>query len=489
MAGMTSPTGRCHTFDAKADGYVRAEAVVSTTLHSESAAFGRETGTALRLLGSRVVCDGKSASLTAPNGQAQQALLRAALGASGLTDGLDLLEAYGTGTPLGDPIEMRALFESVYANRSADARPLPVGAVKASVGHTEVAAGAVGLLKLASCLQWREAAPIAGLRTVNPMIASAMPAGCELPLSPSKLAQGPVAGGVSSFGYSGTIAHAVLQAEDNVLDVAAGRDAPLVRSGKQLDFNRRKFEWKVPTKRAAPAAVVDATPPPAPAATTAAATAAAASATTAATPPREMVTAASPAAPAASGFATLSFEQQLAAMVGLARQLVNSTVGPDASLVDAGMDSISVRELFVQLQALVGHEPQLDLEQMLGENHGITTRELASELRKLMCAAPADADGQRPPEDAGATAAAAVSEMAAETAALVAARTSRRSSVEVMIKEEFFKPEQFKEVAAFLATQERMLSAGLRNPFFAVHDGIARNKTSISGKPVLHFSG
>ena len=221
MAGMTSPTGKCHTFDATADGYVRGEAIVATTLHSEKAVFGKGAGGALEIVGSRVICDGKSASLTAPNGQAQQALLKATLKASGMvSDDLDLLEAHGTGTALGDPIEMRSMLDSVFASRSASRPQLAVGAAKANVGHSEVAAGAVGLLKLALGLTWREASPIAGLTKINPMIASSMPSSCALPQALTKLPQGPVAGGVSSFGYSGTIAHTVLKAEENVADIS-----------------------------------------------------------------------------------------------------------------------------------------------------------------------------------------------------------------------------------------------------------------------------
>ena len=109
IAGMTSPTGRSHTFDSRADGFARGEG-------SSAVAMAREEGGVLQMQGSAVRQDGRSASLTAPNGQAQQGLLRSALADAGTTsDDLALNEAHGTGTALGDPIEVRAflLFFSV----------------------------------------------------------------------------------------------------------------------------------------------------------------------------------------------------------------------------------------------------------------------------------------------------------------------------------------------------------------------------------------
>ena len=120
VAGMTSARGRSHTFDTRADGYARGEACGGVALRG-----GMNDGAALGLFGSAVRQDGRSASLTAPNGQAQQGLLVAALqDASTSVDTLALNEAHGTGTALGDPIEAGSLVAAVLS-----ARVLPLAAV------------------------------------------------------------------------------------------------------------------------------------------------------------------------------------------------------------------------------------------------------------------------------------------------------------------------------------------------------------------------
>ena len=227
-AGMTSAHGRCHTFDARADGYARGEACGGVVLR------GGAEAEAVGLLGSAVRQDGRSASLTAPNGQAQQGLLEAAMqDAKTSVDALELSEAHGTGTALGDPIEARSLKGAVLALREA---PIAVGGVKANIGHAEAAAGMTGLLKLAVCLQRGEVAPNAQLRVLNRHVGGAVPAkACSLQVQMSKATIHGRSGGVSSFGYSGTIAHAVLRhaAATPMLDAAPSA----------LVYRRRAFLW------------------------------------------------------------------------------------------------------------------------------------------------------------------------------------------------------------------------------------------------------
>ena len=157
VAGMTSARGRSHTFDARADGYARGEACGGVALRG-----GMNDVAAVGLLGSAVRQDGRSASLTAPNGQAQQGLLVAALqDASTSVDTLALNEAHGTGTALGDPIEAGSLVGTVLSARE---EALAVGGVKANIGHAEPAAGMTGLLKLAlglsaGCLLYTSPSP------------------------------------------------------------------------------------------------------------------------------------------------------------------------------------------------------------------------------------------------------------------------------------------------------------------------------------------
>ncbi len=199
-----SPTGACHAFDGAADGYVRAEGGAAVLLEAEAARAGRRVHA--RLLSTAVNHDGRASALTVPSGAAQEAVVRGAWAAAGVSPArVAYVEAHGTGTPLGDPVEARAL-AAVAAGRAA---PLPVGAVKANVGHTELAAGLVGLLKAVLVVRERLIPPLRGLATLNPRIP---PGPLRFPTEGEAL-DGDVVG-VSSFGLSGTNAHAVLGAAE-----------------------------------------------------------------------------------------------------------------------------------------------------------------------------------------------------------------------------------------------------------------------------------
>ena len=173
VAGFTSVRGRSHTFDARADGYARGEAVDAVASRCAVDA------PVLRvwMVGSAIRQDGRSASLTAPNGQAQQGVLSASLADACLEAGeVAVLEAHGTGTALGDPIEAGAV-AAVY--RSSEGA-LVVGSLKANAGHTEPGAGLAGVLKLCVQLCGREMSPNAQLRVLNAHVGAAMSgqAGC-----------------------------------------------------------------------------------------------------------------------------------------------------------------------------------------------------------------------------------------------------------------------------------------------------------------------
>ena len=203
IAGMTSIAGRCHTFDRRADGFARAEGCSAAVVSSDG-----DSGRVL-LRGSAVRQDGRSASLTAPNGQAQQGLLRGALDDASLEARvLSLHEAHGTGTALGDPIEAGSLAVAVLAARE---EPLVSGSIKANLAHGESTAGVSGLLRLAFGLASAEAAPNAQLRVLNPHVGGALRGmSCWLSVAPFAFGAETGHGSLSSFGYSGTIAHAVL---------------------------------------------------------------------------------------------------------------------------------------------------------------------------------------------------------------------------------------------------------------------------------------
>lgn len=202
--------GRCKTFDASADGYVRGEGAGMVVLKRlvDAEAAGDPILAVIR--GTAVNQDGRSNGLTAPSGRAQQAVVRAALDDAGLSpDAIGYIEAHGTGTPLGDPIEFEAL-RAVFGGREGDA-PLRLGSAKTNVGHTETAAGVTGLLKLALALRDGSVPPHLHLTELNPRI--------RLEGTPIEINTETVPwdaeeryGGVSSFGLSGTNAHLVLSA-------------------------------------------------------------------------------------------------------------------------------------------------------------------------------------------------------------------------------------------------------------------------------------
>ncbi|MEQ1570116.1 MAG: SDR family NAD(P)-dependent oxidoreductase, partial [Myxococcota bacterium] len=198
-----SPTDRCHTFDAAADGYARGEGAGMVVLRRLSDARRDGNPVLAVLLGSAVNHDGPSSGLTVPNGAAQEQVLRAALADAGVTpDRVGYLEAHGTGTSLGDPIEVHAA-NAVYGDRS---EPLLLGAVKANLGHLELAAGMASLVKAVTALQRGVVPPHPTFTTPNPAITFGR---AVVPTAPTPLAPGALAA-VSAFGLSGTNAHLVL---------------------------------------------------------------------------------------------------------------------------------------------------------------------------------------------------------------------------------------------------------------------------------------
>ncbi|HSR49173.1 MAG TPA: polyketide synthase, partial [Acidobacteriota bacterium] len=207
-----SPQGRCKVFDQSADGYVRAEGcgIVVLKKLSQARADGDRVLAVIR--GSAVNHDGNSANLTAPNGRAQQALLRRALANGGVKPHeVDFVEAHGTGTSLGDPIEAGALLSVLGRERPSD-HPLLLGSVKANLGHLEGAAGIAGLIKTVLCLQHAEIPPQLNFKEPNSHIAWDKGA-LSVPTQPTPWPRNGHnrRAGVSSFGFSGTNAHVVLE--------------------------------------------------------------------------------------------------------------------------------------------------------------------------------------------------------------------------------------------------------------------------------------
>ena len=220
-AGMLASHGRCKTFDNLANGFVRSEGLGALTLFSAS-------GTSL--LGSRVHSDGKSASLTAPNGLAQARLISVVLAAAGVHD-LCILEAHGTGTPLGDPVELGGLKRVLGQGESF------LGGVKASLGHIEAFAGLAGLFALVQKDRQSTCASNAHLRELNPLLAPPLQT-FRVPTQ-SVLLSTTGAAGVSSFGYSGTISHAALKHPVEEWSSCSDHHLP-----SPLFYRRRSFLWR-----------------------------------------------------------------------------------------------------------------------------------------------------------------------------------------------------------------------------------------------------
>src|SRR5262249_43084802 len=169
-ARMMAPDGRCTTFDAGADGYVRGEGCGLVVLKCLSDAIADGDRILAVIRGSAVNQDGASGGLTVPNGAAQCSLIRKALSNAAVEPGaVSCIEAHGTGTALGGPIEVGAL-QAVYGARRPPARPLIIGSVKTNIGHLEAAAGVAGLIKVVLALQHGEIPPHLHLKAVNPHI-------------------------------------------------------------------------------------------------------------------------------------------------------------------------------------------------------------------------------------------------------------------------------------------------------------------------------
>ena len=217
-ARILSPDGRCKTFDATADGYGRGEGCGVVILKRLSDAVAEGDRILAQICGTAVNQDGPSSGLTAPNGPAQEAVIRQALESAGLTPNeIGFIEAHGTGTQLGDPLEMRALGAVFGAGRPTDC-PLYVSSSKSNFGHLEAAAGIIGLVKLVLSLQHQEIAPSLHFNNPNPHIPwDELPVVVPTKATPWPEIGGTRVGGVSSFGFSGTNAHVVVEQAPSVL--------------------------------------------------------------------------------------------------------------------------------------------------------------------------------------------------------------------------------------------------------------------------------
>jgi len=212
-ASMLSADGRCKAFDASGDGYVRAEGGALLLLKPLEQALADGDAIQAVILASGVNTDGaRKTGITIPSCEGQAELMRSVLGKSGLAAGdIDFIEAHGTGTMIGDPAETSAIGAVYGQGRKA---PLPIGSVKANIGHMEAASGMGGLIKAVLALKNRALPPAVHLQQPNPKI-DFQNLNLELvheykPLTANK----PLVAGVNSFGFGGANAHVLLQAFD-----------------------------------------------------------------------------------------------------------------------------------------------------------------------------------------------------------------------------------------------------------------------------------
>jgi acyl transferase domain-containing protein len=213
QARLLSSVGRSQTFDERADGYVRSEGCGVLVLKrlDEAVADGDRILGVVR--GTAVGHNGTSNGLVAPNGPAQEALLRRTLAQAGVAPSeLGLVEAHATGTPLGDLVEIRALSAVLPEGRDA-AQRCAITAVKSNIGHTEAASGIAGVMRVLLSMQHGAITPNLHLQKLSPHIAEAIE-GTPL-FIPTRVepwpAGGPRLAAVSTFGFGGANAQAILE--------------------------------------------------------------------------------------------------------------------------------------------------------------------------------------------------------------------------------------------------------------------------------------
>ncbi|WP_258382597.1 type I polyketide synthase [Streptomyces sp. NTH33] len=211
QAHMLSPDGRCRTFSADANGFVRSEGcgVVVLKRHGDARRDGDRVLAVIR--GSAVNQDGASSGLTVPSGLAQETMLRTALAQAGVEGGdVSYLEAHGTGTALGDPVELAAAWRVLGPGRKPG-RPLHVGSVKSNIGHCESAAGMAALFKTVLALRHDVIPANLHFTEPNPHVDwSGMNMRVVDTATVWRRGDGPRVAGVSGFGFTGTNAHLVV---------------------------------------------------------------------------------------------------------------------------------------------------------------------------------------------------------------------------------------------------------------------------------------
>jgi phthiocerol/phenolphthiocerol synthesis type-I polyketide synthase C len=235
-ASMLSRQGQCKVFDAAADGYVRSEGGGVFFLKEYAQALADGNPIVAVVANTAINADGRKSGLTVPNSKRQAALLEQAYQQAGIEPiDIDYLEAHGTGTAIGDPLEVQAIGNALGQRRSSD-KPLPIGSVKGNIGHLEAASGVAGLVKALHCLKHRMVPASIGLENPNPNIAFGDLNVAVVTENQPLKSSGKLTIGVNSFGFGGANAHVILHShEQSDLPTGEGNDTtllPIVLSAK-----------------------------------------------------------------------------------------------------------------------------------------------------------------------------------------------------------------------------------------------------------------
>lgn len=268
-AGMMSLDGRCKALDATADGYVRAEAAVSIKLDAlsnrrDSLIDSSQPSTSLALLLAVAVNqDGRSSSLTAPHGPSQHAVIRSALHSAHATSSGSLwyssIEMHGTGTALGDPIEIGAISSALFSKRGSNLstkemsdEPLTLGTAKSRYGHAETGAGLVGILNAICSMRNSCRLPTMHLKKLNPYIAESEQVqnarfAMSRQVAPSGREDCQGIAGASAFAFQGTNAHAILMPSSmTMLNHMSDCSICGTTADGSMQIHHKKYFWYCP---------------------------------------------------------------------------------------------------------------------------------------------------------------------------------------------------------------------------------------------------
>ncbi len=243
-ANMLSPDGRCKSFDSEANGFVRSEGCGVIILANKNSGYAKNVLAVIK--GSAVNQDGHSSGLTAPNIEAQKEVITLALeNASVKGDEVDYLEAHGSGTLLGDPIELNAIRDT-YTPRNT---LLKIGAIKSSIGHTEAVSGIAGLIKVVLALQYQQLPPQANFVKKNQQIKfTSNEAEILTELTPWVTGGKQRIAGVSSFGFSGTNCHMIISEVESGIQPVPYRTYPFEREYFWCEQKSSVIDQFVPVK-------------------------------------------------------------------------------------------------------------------------------------------------------------------------------------------------------------------------------------------------